>query len=48
MIFTNIQKPFNFHKINLYNNNIYLSNNQLKWLLQTIREEKFPNNNIYI
>ena len=35
LIYTNIQKPLSFHKINLKTNNVYLTNNQIKWLLQT-------------
>ena len=42
LIYANIQKPLSIHKNNLKANNISLSNNQIKWLLQKIREEKFP------
>ena len=36
LILSNIDKPKSFHKTNLFNNNILLSNNQIKWLLQKI------------
>ena len=39
----NLEKKFSWHKINLQNNKILLSNNQIKYLLQQLREVKFPN-----
>lgn len=48
LIFANIEKPFLFHKTNLRNNNIYLKPNQIKWLLQKLREAKFPSDNKYL
>ena len=39
----NLEKTFNWHKTNLQKNKILLSNNQIKYLLQQLREVKFPN-----
>ena len=39
----NLEKKFSWHKTNLQNNKILLSNNQIKYLLQQLREVKFPN-----
>ena len=38
LIYTNIEKFLSFHKNNLRTNNIYLNNNQIKWILQKLRK----------
>jgi hypothetical protein len=43
MILNNIEKPLKFHIDNFKNNNINLTENQIKWRLQKIREKNFPN-----
>ena len=43
LIMQNIEKPLKFHVDNFKKNNINLTYNQIKWKLQKIREEKFPN-----
>ena len=48
LIYSNSQKPLSFHKNNLKANNIFLSNNQIKWLLQKIRDEKFPSDALFL
>ena len=48
LIYTNIEKPLSFHCINLQTNNIYLKKNQIKWILQKIRENKFPSDIKYL
>ena len=48
LIFTNIDKPFRFHKTNLENNNLYFSVNKIKWLLQKIREKNYINDNKFL
>ena len=48
MILSNIEKPLSFHKNNLQNNKIYLYTNQIKWILQKLREEKYPSDSKYI
>ena len=48
LIFNNIEKPLNFHIMNLKQNKILLSKNQIKWLLQKIRESNFPNNEKFL
>ena len=48
LIYTNIEKPLSFHKNNLRTNNIYLKNNQIKWILQRLREGKFPSDNKFL
>ena len=47
-IISNINKPFSFHLNNLRSNNIYLTKNQNKRLLQKIRENKFPPDVIFL
>ena len=44
----NIEKPLKFHIENFKANNINLSYNQIKWKLQKIKEEEFPNDNDYL
>ena len=48
LILNNIEKPLSVHIENLKINNISLSRNQVKWKLQQIREELFPNNNDFL
>ena len=48
LIINNIQKPLKFHINNFKSNNINLTKNQVKWNLQKIREQNFPNNNEYL
>ena len=48
LIYSNSQNPLSFHKNNLKANNIFLSNNQIKWLLQKIRDEKFPSDALFL
>ena len=48
LILANLEKPLVFHVENLKNNNIYLTNNQINWSLQKIREEKYPSNDKYL
>ena len=43
LILNNIEKPLKFHIDNFKNNNINLTVNQIKWRLQKIREQNFPN-----
>ena len=42
LIYSNIEKSLSFHKSNLQTNNIFLKTNKIKWLLQKLREDKFP------
>ena len=42
LIFTNIDKPTSFHIQNLAQNDIKLTTNQIKWLVQKIRQIKYP------
>ena len=37
-----------FHVQNLKNNRIYLTKNQVKWLLQKLREESFTNDDAFM
>ena len=39
----NLEKPFSWHKTNLEKNKILLSSNQIKKLLQVLRETDLPN-----
>ena len=39
----NLEKTFSWQKTNLQKNKILLSNNQIKYLLQQLREVKYPN-----
>ena len=48
IIFANLNKPFSFHYENLKTNDIYLTKNQVKRILQTLRESKYPNDNEYL
>jgi len=48
LILCNIEKPISFHQANLKTNNIFMTQNQLKWVLQKIREEKFPTNEKFL
>ena len=42
LIIQNLDRDLNFHAQNLSNNNIHIKRNSLKWMLQKIREEKYP------
>ena len=48
LINLNLFKSFSFHENNLLNNNIQISKNQLKHLLNIYRNKNFPNNDIYL
>ena len=48
LILQNIEKPMAYHVSNFKANNINITFNQLKWKLQQIREEKFPNDNKFL
>ena len=48
LIMRNIDKPFSFHKNNLSENNYKLSDNQIKWLIQSLRENKYPSDSIIL
>ena len=48
LIENNLQMPLSFHIQNLNTNKITLSNNKLKNLLQSLREEDFPKDDIFI
>ena len=48
LIIKNIDKPFSFHKNNLSENNYKLSDNQIKWLIQSLRENKYPSDSIIL
>ena len=41
------QKPFSFHKDNLIMNKFKLSNNQIKWMFQILREKNKSPYQIY-
>ena len=43
LLILNLEKTFSWHKTNLQKNKILLSDNQIKYLLQNLREVKFPN-----
>ena len=44
LIEKNIQKPYSFHVNNFKKNNLNFTGNQIKYLLQKIREETYPSN----
>ena len=48
LIMASINKSLSFHISNLKNNNIYLSKNQTKRLLQKIRENRYPPDDIFL
>lgn len=48
LILLNIQKPLSFHISNLKKNNIMLSINQIKYLIQKVREQNYPSNKKYL
>ena len=48
LIKNNLQMPLSFHIQNLNTNKIIISNNKLKNLLQSLREENFPKDDIFI
>ena len=48
LIFANLDKPFSFHKTNLEYNNIKLTANQIKWIIQKFREKIYPNDDKYL
>lgn len=48
LIFSNLNKSLSFHYENLKNNDIFLSKNQIKRILQKLREAKFPNDIEYL
>ena len=48
MFINNIEKPLKFHIEKFKANNINLTYNQIKWNLQKIREDKFPNDSEYL
>lgn len=48
LIIQNLEKDLSFHINNLRNNNIYLKKNSIKWLLQKLREEKYPSDEIFL
>lgn len=48
LIISNINKPLSFQVQNLKNNGIYLTTNQVKWILQKQREENFPNDENFV
>lgn len=48
MILNNIEKLLQFHIDNLKANNFKLTYNQVKWRLQKIREQNFPNDNDFL
>lgn len=43
LINNNLTKPLSFHINNFKTNNIHYTNNQIKYLLQKLREKSFPN-----
>lgn len=47
-IFPNLYKPLSFHLSNLSNNGIILSEYQIKYLLQKVREFKYTNDEDYL
>ena len=48
LIYLNLGKTLSFNFDNLKNNEIKLTTNQIKRLLQKIRERNFPNNDEYL
>ena len=48
LIFLNITKPLSFHISNIRNNNIKLTTNQIKRLVQKIREVNFPSDSDFL
>ena len=48
LIIQNLEKDLSFHINNLRNNNIYLKKNSVEWLLQKLREEKYPSDEIFL
>ena len=48
LILASINKPLSFHLNNLKNNNITLTKNQTKKILQKIREDIYPSNDIFL
>ena len=48
LLIRNLDKHFLFHKDNLKNNNFQLSDNQIKWLLQVLREKSLPPDPIFL
>ena len=48
LIVENLEKSLSFYIINLKNNNIILKKNQIKYLLQKYREEKYPSDSYFI
>ena len=48
LIFRNLDKPLSFHLENLKNNNFKLSKNQIKWILQILREQNYPSDANYL
>ena len=43
-----MDKPCSFYIQNLRENNLKLSNNQIKWILQKIRQNKYPKNEDFL
>ena len=41
-------KPFSFHKLLLEQNNIQITDNQLKYHLDIVRNHNYPLDNIYL
>ena len=48
LIFTNKDKRASFHINNLAQNNIRLTTNQIKWLIQKIRQVNYPKDDDFI
>ena len=48
LIFNNLKKPLSFHFENLKNNGIKLSKNQIKRLLQNLRDYQYPKDEEYL
>ena len=48
LIMQNLDRYLSHHVQNLRNNNIHLKKNAIKWLLQKVREEKYPTNEDFL
>ena len=48
IILKNLNNPLSFHTNNLKNNNIVLTTNQIRWILQKLREKEFVSDEIFL
>ena len=48
IILKNLNKPLSFHMDNLKNNNVILTTNQIKWILQKLREKEYVSDEIFL